>query len=138
MIQLEFARTIITGVCIALAAACVLYLYRNSETETPAPIATPLRYRQIAAADVYRAYEGGISAADRRFRNVHWSVSGTIAEVSTDQAGTPILVLEPGIECELPRSSAHQVESLSAGKKIELRCMGKGKRNRPLMECTLQ
>lgn len=139
MILPESARTLITGACIALAATGIFLVYsRHEEAEIVVPDAAPLRYRPITAVDIHRAYADGTSAADRRFRNVHWSVSGTIREIKADSAGAPVLVLEPGVECLLPRSAAHTVELLSKGKTVEMPCAGLGKRERPLMECTLK
>lgn len=86
----------------------------------------------ITAQTLASAYEANTVAADARFKNQRFKVSGTVVDINTDFAGNPYLTLrgaanqflEP--QFSFDKSALEQLATLKQGSKVTLLCTGNG------------
>jgi len=86
----------------------------------------------VTAAEIARAYNDNTVAADQRFKDKKFVVSGTIVEINTSFTGSPYLTLRGGVnefmepQFSFDDSFNDQIAKLKKGMKIKMTCEGEG------------
>ena len=87
---------------------------------------------EVKASDIAIAYNENTVAADQRFKNKEFKVSGTVVDINTDIMGNPYITLRGGVNQFMEphfgfeKSAASQLANLKKGSKVTLICTGKG------------
>jgi hypothetical protein len=108
----------------ALGAGYGYYLYQKP-VPTAAALATDF---SLAATELYAAYETDEAAANERYLGKTLELTGTVAAVTTDEAGQVTVQLDAGgllggVSCEL---APGQTTELQVGEEVRLKgiCSG--------------
>lgn len=84
------------------------------------------------ASDIAKAYDSNTVAADRKFKDKKFKVTGTIGDISTNILGEPYVTLRGGVnpfmepQFELDESQVEAIAKLKKGNKISMICIGGG------------
>ncbi len=86
----------------------------------------------VSAHEIASEYNENTVAADQKFKDKKFKVSGTIADINTDFMGDPYLTLKGGVnefmepQFGFEKSDSVQLADLKKGQKVTLICIGKG------------
>ena len=84
----------------------------------------------VTARELAAAYEENTVAADQRFKDKQFKVSGVVASIDTDITDTPYITLSTGglmdPQFEFAESDKNQLASLKPGARVTLVCVGQG------------
>lgn len=84
------------------------------------------------SSDLAIAYSENTVAADQRFKDKRYKVSGVVESINTDLFGYPYLVLRGGVnefmepQFSFDNSAMAQLSALRKGMKVSLICVGTG------------
>jgi hypothetical protein len=85
----------------------------------------------VTVAELVRAYDENTVAADAKFKDKEFQVSGTIDDINTDIIGNPYVTLRGGNELMPPqfgfdKGSNEALAKLKKGMKVTMVCTGQG------------
>ncbi|MDP3266383.1 MAG: hypothetical protein Q8M39_06115 [Sulfuricurvum sp.] len=86
----------------------------------------------VSASEIASEYNENTVAADQKFKDQKFKVTGTIADINTDFMGDPYLTLKGGVnqfmepQFGFEKSDAAQLANFAKGQKVTLICIGKG------------
>ncbi|MGQ2966991.1 OB-fold protein [Methylophilus sp.] len=87
---------------------------------------------ETTAGEIAKAYANDAVAADEKYKNKAFIVSGSVVDKSTDPSEHAVLILEGGIDpllephFTLADSEKSKAAELKKGQKVKLQCYGKG------------
>jgi hypothetical protein len=87
---------------------------------------------ETTAAEIAKAYTSDSAAADEKYKNKAFIVSGSVVEKATDASDHAVLVLEGGVDpllephFILADSEKNKAAELQKGQAVKLQCYGKG------------
>jgi hypothetical protein len=83
----------------------------------------------VSAAQLARDYEDNTVAADQKYKNKEFKVSGKVSDINTDFAGSPYITMGGGFippQFKFSRDHAEQLAKVRKGMQLTLLCTGKG------------
>jgi len=86
----------------------------------------------VTASDIAAAYNANTVAADQKFKDKKFKVSGVVVDINTDFMGNPYVTLRGGVnqfmqpQFRFEKSNTAQLANLKKGAKVTLVCIGKG------------
>lgn len=87
---------------------------------------------EVTARDIAAAYNENTVAADMRFKDKQFKVSGTVTDINTDFMGDPYITMRGGVnefmepQFGFDKSALQQLAGIKKGMKVTLRCTGSG------------
>jgi hypothetical protein len=87
---------------------------------------------ETTAGEIAKAYASDAAAADKKYKNKAFIVSGSVVDKSTDASDHAVLVLEGGVNpllephFTLADSEKNKAAELKKGQGVKLQCYGKG------------
>jgi len=133
-----------------IAAGCIVYIAGKPgaaaaaarATDSPAEVAPPPQPVTLAAGKLFAAYHDNEVAADAAYRGRQLIVSGSIASISVDVAGMPVVGMSTSNE--FMSVDAHGIDGgvaakLHKGAAITMVCTGDGMRmgSPQLVDCAV-
>lgn len=103
---------IVAGIAILAVYSAVTKGDRNDAVEPAASAAVPEKLKEISAGAILQAYRANEVAADLRFKDQRYSVTGTVTRVAKSVAGSPQVWLN---------SDSVVVNGLSEGQALAIR-----------------
>lgn len=103
----------------------------DSSSSVEAKAAEPVAF-ETTAAEITKAYSDNTLAADKKYKDKSFIVSGTVAEINTDMFDRAYLTLKGGVnqfmepQFVLDDAEKEKAATLKKGQKIKLKCVGKG------------
>lgn len=140
------AKPIVKVLWVVLAALVAIIIFSSGD-KGAAPQAADGEKPQEAAAikqdqdapqftatarELAKLYEENTVAADNKFKDKRFEISGTVTNISTDFTGSAVIELSGGVNqfmephAELADSDKQKAASLKKGQKISLICTGAG------------
>ncbi|HEY4583945.1 MAG TPA: hypothetical protein VIG88_13965 [Lysobacter sp.] len=100
----------------------------------------------VTAAELARAYDANTVAADQRFKDKQFKVTGVVGDINTDILGNPYVTLGGGVnefmepQFKFDEAAKDQLAQLSKGMEVTLVCTGRGDVAKTPMsdECSMQ
>ena len=87
----------------------------------------------VTGTEIYQAYEANEVAADTKYKDKFWSVSGTISDIGKDILDNPYVLLDDtlygvgGVQASFAESELSKLGSLNKGNQITIVCKISGK-----------
>ncbi|MDR1463624.1 MAG: OB-fold putative lipoprotein [Azoarcus sp.] len=83
----------------------------------------------VSAVQLARDYDANTVAADQKYKDKEFKVSGKVSDISTDFTGAPYVSMGGGFappQFSFDRDAADQLAKIKKGMQLTLLCIGKG------------
>jgi hypothetical protein len=104
---------------------------QQTAEEKPAPSSNAPPF-ETTAGEIAKAYASDTAAADKKYKNKAFIVSGSVVDKNTDPSEHAVLLLEGGVNpllephFTLADSEKNKAAELKKGQGVKLQCYGKG------------
>ena len=122
---------------LTLLAVFLVFATATTEESTEQDVRSSAPAFSISAAELFADYEANELAADQRYKDKVFTVTGTVEDIGEDITGTPYLTLKASplfsVQCMFSNSYRSQLARVSKGSSVSLTCKGKGKMGNVLL-----